>query len=315
MNALILFVNVFFFPASELTLRATLQGHAGWVEKLAFSGDGRILASVGEDGNIKLWDVAQGTAKNSFQWTAGTLRDVALSADGKLLAAAGGHAKGEVRIWDAVSGKQLGVLNRLAKQAHSVAFSPDGTALAWGSADGTATACEIPSLKQRARLQGHTDSVESLSYLGTGELVSWSPGNAAVIAWDMGTGKQKLKLEGCWSRPTCDKREDILAALGQDNTIGVCTLGTGRPLVSLKTNAELIDSLSFSPDGRFLACAGWKHDFKGASVDVYELATRKCRTVLRGKAYSTNAFSPDGKTLATGGLGNVKLWDFAAQLQ
>jgi WD40 repeat protein len=186
-----------------------------------------------------------------------------------------------------------------------------------GSADGTVKVCEIPSLKQLASFQSHTHYVDSLFYVRTGELVTWSLEESSIIVWDVRTGRRQVKLKGYESPPVSDTKGDTLAALRQDGAIRLCALGTGKELASLKGSNSVLSLLAFSPDGTILASAGLKHDLKDGSVEVYKLATGKSQTVLRGEGFSgyiAVAFSPDGKTLATGGYKNVKLWDFAALL-
>jgi WD40 repeat protein len=117
MNALISLVSVFLLPAFDIEPRVTLEGHRGWVEHVAFSADGKILASGCREGSIRVWDVTKPEAKTSFQWPTGTLCGVALSPDGKLLAAAGGYNGGAVRLWGAASGRELAALKGLPKQA------------------------------------------------------------------------------------------------------------------------------------------------------------------------------------------------------
>src|SRR5262249_46713929 len=81
----------------------TLRGHGGYVWKVAFSPDGRYLASGSWDSTVKIWDVATGTEVRTLRGHAGNVWSVAFSPDGKRLASASGYAgKGEVKVWDAI---------------------------------------------------------------------------------------------------------------------------------------------------------------------------------------------------------------------
>jgi WD40 repeat protein len=125
-------------------LPTTLRGHTGPVSSVAFSGDGKALASGGADTTIKLWDLATGREKASLKGHTYPVRAVAFSPDGKLLASGGGGAdpkakqsRAELKLWDVATGKEKASLQGHTAMVDAVAFSPDGKTLASGSADNT----------------------------------------------------------------------------------------------------------------------------------------------------------------------------------
>ncbi|KAH8621458.1 Vegetative incompatibility protein, partial [Alternaria alternata] len=113
----------------------TLKGHSGRVTAVAFSPDGKTLASASDDKTIKVWDAGSGKAVQTLKGHSDGVATVAFSPDGKTLASAS-HDK-TVKVCDAGSGKVLQTLNGHSGGVNAVAFSPDGKTLASASWDNT----------------------------------------------------------------------------------------------------------------------------------------------------------------------------------
>ncbi len=121
-----------------------LGGHEKPVITIAFSPDGRLLASGGWEDTILLWDVSSGTKLKRLAGHERGVRSVAFSPDGQLLASGSGDMT--IRLWEVSSGEELRRLGGHERSAFSVAFSPDGRLLASGSIDKTIRPWKVPSL-------------------------------------------------------------------------------------------------------------------------------------------------------------------------
>ena len=293
-----------------------LHGGIGPVDSVAFSPDGRTLASGSQDGTARMWDVATHRQLGSpLTANAFPVDSVAFSPDGRTLAS--GSQDGTARMWDVATHRQLGSpLTANAFPVDSVAFSPDGRTLASGSQDGMVRLWDVASHSQLGLpLTSNTAPVLSVVFSPDGRRLAVGGLSGTVRLWDVATHRQLgSPLTGnsgaVWSVAfSPDGR--TLASGSQDGTARLWDVATHRQLGSpLTANAFPVDSVAFSPDGRTLASGS-----QDGMVRLWDVASHKQQgSTLTGDSGSVDsiAFSPDKRTLASGSYdGTVQLWDLS----
>ncbi|MGD8585378.1 MAG: hypothetical protein PVH65_11190 [Chloroflexota bacterium] len=306
-------------PKEGLTLKRILRGHKDIVNRMAWSPDGRLLASASDDEKVLVFDVARGEKVATLDGHDASVVDLAWSPDGSALAAIDGIE--EVRIWSASKWKLLESLTSLelfpeddlddefADFSDAIAWSPDGTLIAAGTDEESVVVWDT-ELMDAIALDFPGEYVIALEWSPDGSRLAAAGEDGKLRIWDV-DDDEEIKLKGHKDDVNCiawDHRQHYLATGSDDETIRIWDARKGKLLHVLEGHTDNVADLAFSADDRLLASKGLDKKVRIWRTDEWKIVAQFKETVA--DEYAGLAFHPTLPRLATSGKGDViRIWD------
>ncbi len=292
-----------------------LEGHTDIVWGVAYSTDGKLLASGSNDKTIKIWQ-PNGALVQTINAHNDAITSLSLSSDGQRLATS--SLDNSIRVWkrkpDSLEFEQqpLQILDGSSEGVLSVNYSPDGQLLAASSKDKTVKLWDNKGNLVKI-LRGHQGWVHYVSFSPDGQLIASSSEDKTIKIWRR-DGTLLTTLTGNndgVTFVTFSPDSQILASGSKDNIIKLWRRSrldnyNFVPTRTLTEHTNAIWSLTFSPNGQQLASGS-----EDNTINIWDVSDGSLLKTLKGNndAVASVAFSPDGKTLASGSYDkSIKLW-------
>ena len=295
-----------------------LPGHTSWIYSLAFSPDGRTLASGGWDEWIRLWDLETGTQRAVLEGHKSEVYCLAFSPDGKTLASGSANNTSVVKLWNVATGDEQTELVGHKNVVHTLGWSPDGRWLASGGYDRTVRIWDVNGNPTAAGLQatlgGFNQKLYSVLFAPDGQTLHTVQADKVTrswnrVAWET-TGIPKptvISADPAWVHATAFSPDGRLLACGYGqhqsdrSVVGhveIREVSDGRVVTNLLGHRNFVHSLVFNSDGSQLLTGGWDGELRTWDVATGQQLTQ---TTAHDTPILAVAFSPDGQKLASAG--------------
>jgi WD40 repeat protein len=286
------------------------------VHSIAFSPDGRTLATGDGNGKLRLWDSTKGELRTTLEAHQGWVFSIAWFADGKTVITGGKDRVSRIRE-AAPPWRVLKTFEGHSSDVHAVALTSDGVTLASAGDDRTIRVWDVSNAQTLRTLTGHDRQIPSVALSPDGRLIASGSRDQTVRLWDLKSSQEVGVLRGHSGDVMSVKFSpdgNLLASASYDGTVSLWDPKTFMPANVLTGHTFRVYNIAFAPNGHQLASAGdhtarlWDLQ-RGENVKTFTLNSEPAGdgSQVRG-GVSAVAYSPDGKMLAVAStLGVVHL--------
>jgi RNA polymerase sigma factor (sigma-70 family) len=287
-----------------------LDCRQGELWAVAYSPDGKILATAGKQGTILLWDAATGKKQHQLTVHTEEVWKIMFSPDGKLLASS--STEGTIRLWKMEKGHPSRIVAEKKSKYENmpIAFSPDGSLLAAGDASGTISLWDVADGGEKRHWQASTLRVNAIAFSPDGKTLASGAAWESIRLWDVATGRERHPSEehlGILDVVRFSPDGAELISISRDRRMLWWDLATQTPRrrFSWKTKGVV---RALSADGGTLVAADWSTH----KIHLWDTHTGKLIRLLAETKKSVEAidFSPDGRFVAAGvPEDGIHIWD------
>ncbi len=285
---------------------ATLQGHVGSVDTLAWSPDGHEIASASSDGLVRIWHADTGMIIATFIGHTRGINTIVWSPDGEMIASAGWD--NTVRVWMRPTGKIRTVFTGHSRRVWDIAWSPDGKTIASASRDFTVQVWNGYTGDIYHTLTGAESDVQSVVWSPDGSQIAASTDDGKVLVWDAATGQLTHPLEGhryyVWSLTWRPDGKQLISSSWHDGVMRVWDTTTWEKIATLNSTAVL--AVAWNPAGTKLAASS-----DDGTIRLWDMQAATVLRVINAHHAPIHSLEwrPDGAVLASASEdGTIRLW-------
>jgi serine/threonine protein kinase len=283
------------------------RGHTNTVETLAWSPDGKYIASGSSDKTVQLWEVGTGQKLFHYSRHAEKVNAVAWSPNQKYIASVSDDKT--MHVWESVTGNSTFDHQGWAGAPKAVTWAPDNVHIATGDEEGSILVWDILSRQLLFRYRGHSKPVNAVVWSPDGQSLFSASKDGTVHVIDSYSGQRITLYKGRsgWIQTvTSSPKGELMAFAGFDTTVKLWNTSTKKPEATFQGHRSSVYTVAWSPRGIYIASG----DANG-KVHVWEAATRKHIYTFRGHASMVYAvaWSPDGNSIASASSDEtVQIW-------